>query len=105
MEEQNEENVSRWNFDSKGYLIDPATWDPALAGWLSREENVALTGEHHLVIDFLRRYYQEHTVHPVIRMITAAMSAALGPEKGTAKYFHCLFPPGSTRPSGLPGFP
>jgi len=105
MKTSSDNNGRKGEFDCKGYLVDPLTWDPGLRDLLAKEENVVLNEEHHLVILFLRSYYEENAVHPVIRMITAAMAKSLGPEKGTSKYFHSLFPAGINQAFRIAGLP
>lgn len=105
MEEQGQYNTLICEFDSKGYLVDPAAWNPDLRDRLAAEENVVLNEEHHQVIYFLRSYFLENRMHPVIRMITASMSETLGADKGTAKYFHRLFPAGINQAFRIAGLP
>lgn len=94
-----------YELDDKGYLTDMSRWDSRLRDWLAVRENIALTAEHLAVIDFLRGYYQQHGTHPVVRMITAEMAGALGPDKATIKYFHVLFPAGIHQAFKIAGLP
>ena len=105
MNRYREINGLRYAFDDKGYLVDPSTWDPGLRDWLAGQEHLVLSEEHHIIIDYLRRYYEENKVHPVVRMITAAMTEFLGSEKGTSKYFHSLFPVGIHQAFRIAGLP
>lgn len=92
-------------FDCRGFLVDPAAWNPELRDQLAQQENILLGEDHLMVIRFLRRYYAENEVHPVIRTITTAMTETLGAEKGSIQYFHTLFPVGINQAYRIAGLP
>lgn len=98
-------NGIRYELDCKGYLLDLARWDHQLRDWFAEREKVQLTDDHHKVIDFMRRYFEENRVHPVVRMITTEMAERLGLEKGNIKYFHILFPSGIHQAFMIAGLP
>jgi tRNA 2-thiouridine synthesizing protein E len=98
-------NGTQYQLDGNGYLIDMTKWDSQLRDWLADREKIVLTEEHLQVIEFLRRYFQETGMHPVVRMITADMAESLGQEKATVKYFHVLFPAGLHQAFMIAGLP
>lgn len=105
MEEQGDNYMVGSAFDCRGYLVDPSSWTHELRDRLAREENITLNEEHHQVIHYIRNYYQENSVHPLIRMITADMAEIFGAGKGTIKYFHSLFPAGINQAFRIAGLP
>jgi tRNA 2-thiouridine synthesizing protein E len=98
-------NGKRYELNCKGFLVDMSSWDEQLRDRFAEQEKITLTDEHHMVIDFLRSYFEENNEHPVIRMITADMVEKLGREKGTPKYFHKLFPAGIHQAYLIAGLP
>ena len=86
--------------DDKGYLVDFATWSPALAAALAAADGIAeLTPAHWRVIDFLRAYQAEHGVAPMIRVLCKQTGHSL-------QQIYDLFPKGpakgACRVAGLP---
>lgn len=77
--------VSRPAFDERGYLVDPAQWDRALAESLAHGEGIArLTPVHWRIIEHVRAKYFTLGCLPVMRLVCRAA----GVEPGTA---HHLF--------------
>ena len=98
-------NGKQYELNCKGFLVDISSWDTQLRDWLAEQEKIILSDDHHVVIDFLRRYFEENNEHPVVRMITAEMVEKLGREKGTVKYFHTLFSAGIHQAYKVAGLP
>jgi len=95
----------RYELNCKGYLVDPAAWDERLLAWFAEQEQLEISNEHREVIFYLRSYFAEQKVHPVVRVISKAMVGFLGQDKGSMAYFHKLFPGGihqAFRVAGLP---
>ncbi len=80
--------------DELGYLEDPGQWTPELAGYLAKQESIALTEEHWQYIDYVRAHYEQTHCVPEARHLLKAMASALGVAKGTRRYLHVLFPYG-----------
>ncbi len=95
----------QYDFDSDGYLVNMSQWDTEIRDWLAKKDGIILNDEHGAVIEYIRQYYEEHEKHPEIRMLTTALSERLGREKGSAKYFHVLFPDGLRQADKLAGLP
>ena len=92
--------------DQEGYITDISVWNPELAGIIAETENIEMNGDHWVVVNFLRNYYEDYQVEPAVRVLTRAIKRTLGPEKGTSKYLYDLFPNGPLRQAckiaGLP---
>jgi tRNA 2-thiouridine synthesizing protein E len=63
-------DLSKLHLDEEGYLTDPGEWNREIAQTLAKEEGIALTDRHWVVIDFVRKYYEEHGESPTLRRIT-----------------------------------
>ena len=80
--------------DALGYLLDPAQWNLAVAEALARREHIELGPDHWQMIEFVREWYEERQAVPEARRLLKAMGERLGPDKGTRRYLHQLFPYG-----------
>ncbi len=83
--------------DEDGYIQNLEDWSREVAEHIAKLEEVELTPAHWEVINFLRDYYQEYKIAPMIRILTKAMGKAMGPEKGNTKYLYSLFPAGPAK--------
>ncbi len=89
--------------DEDGFLEDAAQWDEEGAEALAKTEEVELTPEHWEVINYLRNYYAEFGVAPMVRKMlkdTGKSNAEIyelfpsGPGKGACKIAGLLKPTG-----------
>jgi tRNA 2-thiouridine synthesizing protein E len=48
--------------DAEGYLVDPATWNEAVAEELAQRAGVELGDDHWYVIHFMREYLETHQI-------------------------------------------
>jgi len=81
--------------DEAGYLIDPDTWNDAVADMLAAEEGIALDPEHRDILEFIRNYYAEHMVIPDARFAYRFLGKRNGIEAKAARArFFELFPYG-----------
>ena len=81
--------------DEDGFIQEPELWNEDVAATLCKDEGVeALTEEHWKVVNFLREYYQEFGVAPMIRKLCKSTGYKLGkiyelfpsgPAKGACK--------------------
>ena len=81
--------------DEDGFLQDPAVWSQDIAGALAKMEEVEeLTENHWKVVNYLRDYYQEFGIAPMIRKLCKQTGFKLkeiyamfptGPAKGACK--------------------
>jgi len=92
--------------DEEGYLLDLSDWSEGLADVFAKKEGIELTPAHWEVINFLRQYYDEYQIAPMVRVLTKAIGKKLGPDKGNNKYLYQLFPEGPAKQAckfaGLP---
>ncbi|MEF9841097.1 MAG: TusE/DsrC/DsvC family sulfur relay protein [Raoultibacter sp.] len=89
--------------DDDGFLEDASQWDEEVAEKLAETEDVELTPEHWEIINYLRDYYAEYSVAPMVRKMlkdTGKTNAEIyelfpsGPGKGACKIAGLLKPTG-----------
>ncbi|WP_085447115.1 TusE/DsrC/DsvC family sulfur relay protein [Magnetofaba australis] len=99
-------NGATYETDEDGYLVDLGAWNEDVAGHLAKEEGIDMTESHWEVVNFLREYYDEYKIAPMIRILTKAIGKKLGKEKGNTKYLYDLYPGGPAKQAckiaGLP---
>ena len=92
--------------DEDGFLADMSDWNKEVAMALAGTEAVDMTDEHWEIVNFLRDYYAEYKIAPMIRILTKAIGKKLGKEKGNTKYLYELYPGGPAKQAckiaGLP---
>ena len=81
--------------DEDGFIQDPGSWDEAVAADLAKTEAVEeLTEDHWKVVNYLRNYYLEYDMAPMIRKLCKETGFKLkeiydlfpsGPAKGACK--------------------
>ena len=81
--------------DEDGFLEDPAVWSEELAAAIAETEDVAeLTADHWKVVNYLRNYYQQFGIAPMVRKLCKETGIPLkeiyelfpsGPAKGACK--------------------
>ncbi len=81
--------------DEDGFIQDPAAWDKAVAESLASTEGVSAMSENHWkVVNYLRAYYLEFQMAPMIRKLCKETGFKLkeiydmfpsGPAKGACK--------------------
>ena len=81
--------------DEDGFMLEPTQWNEMVAGALGTSEGVnALTEEHWKVVNYLRNYYLQFGVAPMIRKLCKETGFDLkkiyelfpsGPAKGACK--------------------
>ncbi len=83
------------DIDEDGFIQDPDAWDEAVAVDLAKTEGVdELTEDHWIVVNYLREYYLEYNMAPMIRKLCKSTNFKLkeiydlfpsGPAKGACK--------------------
>ena len=81
--------------DEDGFIQDPTAWDEAVAADLAKTESVdEMTEEHWKLVNYLRDYYLEFNMAPMIRKVCKETGFKLkkvyelfpsGPAKGACK--------------------
>ncbi|MEG3641169.1 TusE/DsrC/DsvC family sulfur relay protein [Magnetococcus sp. PR-3] len=99
-------NGTTYETDEDGYLVDLGQWNEDVANYLAKEEGIDMTESHWEVVHFLREYYEEYKIAPMIRILTKAIGKKLGKDKGNTKYLYDLYPGGPAKQAckiaGLP---
>ena len=89
-------NVRQLEVNEEGFLSKPDEWNQEVAAFLALEEEgiEALNDQHWSVINFIREYYLEKNLAPMVRLICKTTGLKLreiyelfpsGPAKGAAK--------------------
>ena len=73
--------------------------------WFAQQEEVELSRDHVDIINYIRNFFIENKVHPVVRIVAAHMVETLGKKRGTIQYFHTLFPKGVHQACSTAGLP
>jgi TusE/DsrC/DsvC family sulfur relay protein len=77
--------------DEDGFIQEPEKWSEELAEAIAQTEEVEdLTDDHWKVINYLRQYYQEFGIAPMIRKLCKETGFQL-------KYIYELFPSGPAK--------
>ena len=77
--------------DKDGFIQDPDIWSEALAAAIAKTEVIdELTDEHWVVVNYLREYYQQFGIAPMIRKLCKQTGFDL-------KYIYELFPSGPAK--------
>jgi len=84
-----------YDIDEDGFIQDPSVWDEIVAKGLAATEGVdELTEDHWKVVNYLREYYLEYNIAPMIRKLCKETGFKLkeiydlfpsGPAKGACK--------------------
>jgi len=92
--------------DDDGYLVNLDDWNEGVAGFIAQQEGVEMTDAHWEVVNFLRDYYAEYKIAPMIKILIKEMKKMFGPEKGSNAYLYQLYPAGpalqACKIAGLP---
>ncbi|MBT4835751.1 MAG: TusE/DsrC/DsvC family sulfur relay protein [Methylococcales bacterium] len=90
----------------KGNLIDMNAWNERIAVFMAEKEGVALTSDHWEVINFLRKFYFEFGLTPMVKILMNHLAEDLGVERSNQDYLYNLFPKGPSRQgSRIAGLP
>jgi dissimilatory sulfite reductase related protein len=81
--------------DEDGFMQDPSLWDDEVARQLATLDGIpTLTDEHWKIIRYLREYYVQHGIAPMVRKLCKETACPLkqiyelfpaGPAKGACK--------------------
>ncbi|MBE3586774.1 MULTISPECIES: TusE/DsrC/DsvC family sulfur relay protein [Desulfofundulus] len=81
--------------DEDGFIVDPNLWNEDVAKALAAQEGISeLTDEHWKVVNYLRNYYLQFQIAPMIRKLCKETGFSLkkiyelfpsGPAKGACK--------------------
>ncbi len=90
-----------------GNLIDMAGWNERVADFMAKQEGVDLTDDHWEVLNFLRAFYFEYGITPMVKILMKHMKEELGEEERASRdHLYQLFPKGPSRQgSRIAGLP
>lgn len=94
--------------DEDGYLVDISSWTEDVAYYLAEQEEIPeLTEQHWQIINFLRGYYQEYQIAPMIKILIKEIMKLMDLSKRDAsKMLYELYPAGPAKQAckiaGLP---
>ncbi len=81
--------------DENGYMTDHTAWTKAIAEAFAKEEGIdELTDRHYIVIDFMRKEYEENGTGPSIRKLNKQSGV-------NTKELYQLFPGGPAKKAAL----
>lgn len=83
--------------DEDGYLVNLADWSKEIAVHLASLDAITLTDAHWEIINFLRDYYKQYQIAPMIKILVKEIGKVMGPEKGNTKYLYELYPGGPAK--------
>lgn len=83
--------------DEDGYLVNLDDWSKEIAAHLASQDNITLTDAHWEIINFLRKYYEQYQIAPMIKILVKEIGKVMGPEKGNTKYLYELYPGGPAK--------
>lgn len=96
-----EDEEKKIEVNEEGFLVNPQEWDEKVAQILAKKEEGIdnLTEDHWAVINYIRNYYLEKKLAPMVRKICKTTGFQL-------KYIYQLFPSGpakgACKVAGLP---
>lgn len=89
-----------------GNLLDLHRWNKHLAYFMAEKEGLKLSDEHWEVLNFLRQFYFEYGITPMVRILMQHMAEEQGPERASKDHLYKLFPKGPSRQgSRIAGLP
>lgn len=92
--------------DEDGFLANLDDWNMDVANYFAEVEGIQMTDQHWEVVNFLRDYYKQYQIAPMIKILVKEIGKKLGPEKGNTKYLYELYPGGPAKQAckiaGLP---
>lgn len=81
--------------DDDGYMIDHKAWTNDIAAAFAKEQSIDnLTDRHHIVIEFMRKEFEENGTGPSIRKLNKQSGVS-------TKELYQLFPGGPAKKSAL----
>lgn len=86
--------------DSEGYMVNPGEWSEEFVRQQAVLEGLELTGEHWEIIRFQRSWYAEHGAQATVRDMIKHFRQCWGPERGSNRYLHKIFPYGGPQKQG-----
>jgi tRNA 2-thiouridine synthesizing protein E len=95
-----------YEVDENGYLADIDEWNLDVANYFAVIEGIEMTEQHWEIVNYLREYYKQYQIAPMIKTLLKEIGNKFGPQKGNTRYLYELFPEGPAKQAckiaGLP---
>lgn len=89
-----------------GNLVNLDDWDEELAVHLAQREDIELTDAHWIVLRYLRKFYFQYGITPMVKILIKYMGEELGTDISDRDSLYRLFPGGPSRQgSRIAGLP
>ncbi len=89
-----------------GNLVNPEEWNEDMAGHLAKKEGIELTDAHWVVLRYLRKFYFQYGITPMVKILIKHMGEELGNNVSDRDALYKLFPGGPSRQgSRIAGLP
>jgi len=89
-----------------GNLVNLEDWSEELAEQLAKKEGIELTAAHWVVLRYLRKFYFQYGITPMVKILMKHMGEELGKDASDRDALYRLFPGGPSRQgSRIAGLP
>lgn len=89
-----------------GNLLDLHLWNEKVAEFMASKEGISLTDAHWEILNFLRKFYFEYGIAPMVKILQKHLAHEMGPEQASKEHLYGLFPGGPSRQgSRIAGLP
>jgi len=89
-----------------GNLVNPEEWNDDMAEHLAKKEGIELSDAHWMVLRYLRKFYFQYGITPMVKILIKHMGEELGKEVSDRDSLYRLFPAGPSRQgSRIAGLP
>lgn len=96
----------RYRVHPSGNLVDPSVWTEALGKHLAEREGLEISADHWEVIRFLRGFYFQYGITPMVKLLVKHMQDQDGDHRINEDYLYQLYPGGPSRQgSRIAGLP
>lgn len=101
-------NGTNYETDEDGYLMDLDQWSKDVALHLAKTEEIEdMTEKHWQIVNFLRNYYEEYQIAPMIKILIKEIMKLMDlPKRDASKMLYELYPAGPAKQAckiaGLP---
>ncbi|MBP7145935.1 MAG: TusE/DsrC/DsvC family sulfur relay protein [Acidobacteria bacterium] len=86
--------------DAEGFLQEPARWNREVALAIAQDEGIDdMSDRHWAVVEFIRRYWEQHDTAPPVRLLCQETSVGV---REMHRLFHSGPARGACRIAGLP---
>lgn len=90
----------------KGNLANLADWSESMAETLAKQEGITLTPAHWEILNFMRQFYFNYGITPMVRLLMKKLNDESGARKFSNEDLYKLFPGGPSRQgSRIAGLP